>query len=704
MLAPISDGRKDKGSSFRKLKDYLLLAHDPETGDVAFRGEFILSDNLASLQTADFEMEATAAQNPRCSKPVYHYQITWCPGERPDFGQWREAAMKTLHDLGFSDHQYLVVSHNDKTHFHVHMMVNKVHPESRRAQNPKYDFFTLDKAMRELEHLQGWKESPGTYRWDPVRQCAVKNTREERLEQSRKFREPNGTTRDADPERDNQTLRDYVQGAPARELGALLRRESVEWPEVHRLLCRHGLELRKADHGGYVVHDIGTDRYVKASDGFRADFSGKAARARIESKLGAWCEPRPEDQTDAPLESYERRRRRANPEQRQEQRERREEARRNLKERFGQYRTGQRRLQMACSDSFRERRRQSLTEFRAMKGVLRGSSLPGKERQSRLSVATAEHVARMRTLREEGKRLRLAHEPVQYRQWVETLANLGDQAAYAQLRGWRYRLQRVAQQAKRDEDSTVGDFFPASDAEHSQWQTLAIERLLELQRGERITDTIRAMRWTFDQKTGHVHYRIGESTAFVDKGREIAVLTTDEAPIVLALEMAVEKYGPRISATGSEEWKRAVARAAAHNSLPVEFTDPQMNQRKHLYAMAESLRRSRANSVELGDFVTAEAVLVSMYGGMRGKDLLQSLETAAEHIAPHRERLKESLDLILTKGASGKIRFSLHFPEVARERAVAALDAAGDRVVPARPPVRRVKFKEPRERTNDLGH
>jgi hypothetical protein len=38
-----------------------------------------------------------------------------------------DAAEYTLDQLGYKDHQYVVVAHDDKKHFHIHIMLNKVH-------------------------------------------------------------------------------------------------------------------------------------------------------------------------------------------------------------------------------------------------------------------------------------------------------------------------------------------------------------------------------------------------------------------------------------------------------------------------------------------------------------------------------------------------------------------------------------------------
>ena len=64
-------------------------------------------------------MRAVGFENPRFTDPVYHDQLSWRPGERPSRAQWEEAARKTVQDLGFGEHQFLVVAYDEWEHFHV---------------------------------------------------------------------------------------------------------------------------------------------------------------------------------------------------------------------------------------------------------------------------------------------------------------------------------------------------------------------------------------------------------------------------------------------------------------------------------------------------------------------------------------------------------------------------------------------------------
>jgi hypothetical protein len=71
-------------------------------------------------------------------------------------------------------------------------------------------------------------------------------------------------------------------------------------------------------------------------------------------------------------------------------------------------------------------------------------------------------------------------------------------------------------------------------------------------------------------------YTLNGQVSVIDRGRIVTVLNHDEAAVLFGLEMAIQKYGPRISCAGSVEWKRIVIKAAAQHSIFVQFTDPEM--------------------------------------------------------------------------------------------------------------------------------
>lgn len=292
MIPKIMAPRRDGRSSFERLEEYLTVERKPgSTRETIERGPVVLSDNIFSQETAAREMRAAAAQNPLVEHPVMHFMAAWEPGERPTETEWKQSAERMIQALGFGEHQYLIAAHDDKEHFHVHVMLNRVHPETAKAHNPRLTQLTLHRLARALEHEFEWAEADGLYRWDRQRNEPVRNTKAE-LSQIRDRRERSPGKKPAqmakqDHFRDEPSLKAFATKQPAETLRKLLAR-GTDWQQVHLALARHGLTIHKAEKGGYTVGVEGTEIRVKASDVFRFAFSGKEARARTEALLGAF--------------------------------------------------------------------------------------------------------------------------------------------------------------------------------------------------------------------------------------------------------------------------------------------------------------------------------------------------------------------------------------------------------------------------------
>jgi len=149
MIAKVQPSRQH-ASSFRRLCKYLTTERDADTGE-RFREETWYCRTTLQAWTRSQYRWRDCILNPRCKDALCHYELAWPPGERPTRPQWMDCALHTLRELGYKNHQYMVVAHDDKKHFHIHIMVNKVHPETFKAQTPYRNWLTLDAAMRVLE-------------------------------------------------------------------------------------------------------------------------------------------------------------------------------------------------------------------------------------------------------------------------------------------------------------------------------------------------------------------------------------------------------------------------------------------------------------------------------------------------------------------------------------------------------------------------
>ena len=119
-----------------------------------------------------------AATGRKLEKPVCHYSLSWAKDERPDRQEMKRAAAESLKALGLERHQTLIVSHRDGQS-HVHVIANRVDPESGKAAGLSRSKLRLSKWAEDYEREQLVKdcrrvlgrfcaELEGRHRWKRV--------------------------------------------------------------------------------------------------------------------------------------------------------------------------------------------------------------------------------------------------------------------------------------------------------------------------------------------------------------------------------------------------------------------------------------------------------------------------------------------------------------------------------------------------------
>src|SRR2546428_6731600 len=155
-------GVSSSNKSFRVLARYLS---EGRTGEEQNRVAWVASRNLPTddPELAARIMRATAGQNVRVKEPVYHLALSFDPGDAVDRAAMERVADRVLETLGLQEHQVLIVAHADREHAHMHLMVNRVHPETGKVWSRWQDYRAIQRLLREEEEAAGLRRVPGRF-------------------------------------------------------------------------------------------------------------------------------------------------------------------------------------------------------------------------------------------------------------------------------------------------------------------------------------------------------------------------------------------------------------------------------------------------------------------------------------------------------------------------------------------------------------
>lgn len=498
--------------------------------------------NCLSLQTAAAEMKAVAAQNPRVKDPVYHVVLSWPRGETPTDEQAFACGQHALRAVGMQDHQYVFAVHRDTAHAHLHIAVNRVHPDTFAAVYPDRDYFRLDRAMRELELQYGWKHDAGPY-------AVFERGGQQVIDRASKAADTKEKlpSRAADMERHAgaESLFTYARGEPKVAVLKLLSGPRPGWDNLHATLARFGLALRPKGEG-LAVYDLSGEcrAPIKASD-----MHDSLSLPRLAKQLGAYEEP------SKPLllaqQRYDRFREPASdPALREQRRQERADARRGLWQRYEEYRAG---FELGCLDeaAVRQRFEDLRAASRRRRAEVRATVRDAATRKALYSVIAFEALRDRdrlrRAIRQDRQALRrnLANRRMSFREWVADQATHGDAAAINQLRGWAYAEQRERRRLAEMTNAQHVDGFRGTEAVDPVARDL----------GDGFTFVV--------LRNGAVSYRSGPGQeVFVDHGQRIEILPSALAQrhaLAAAHALALQKYGPGVETTGQPAFKAAVA-------------------------------------------------------------------------------------------------------------------------------------------------
>jgi hypothetical protein len=268
-----------KAARIGGLLDYIL---NPESKNAdekcVYAGARAFLTDTPSGQKA--EMLALSQEAVRSRDTVNHYVMSWQAGEQPSHQQIDEAVDLFLDELGLNHHQTVYGLHADTDNLHLHLVINRVHPDTLKVVKPNkgFDIEAAHKAIARIEHAQGWRREPhGRYQVLENGELGREHI-DTALDAGRKQRQPDQITRD----REQRTGEKSAQRI-AIEDGAALIKSASDWQTLHRKLAKKGMRYEKKGSGAMLfVGEVAT----KPSSVDRA-----ASLPQLQKRLGEYQAP-----------------------------------------------------------------------------------------------------------------------------------------------------------------------------------------------------------------------------------------------------------------------------------------------------------------------------------------------------------------------------------------------------------------------------
>lgn len=492
---------KHKGS-FKRLVDYLT--------DTQGKQERVGAVRISHCHNQDkvwavAEISATQAKNTRAKKDkTYHLVISFAAGEVINPSVIEAIEDRVVHSIGLSMHQRISVVHHDTDNLHIHVAINKIHPQTFNMMEPYHAYKKLAEVAQRLEGEYGLVKTNHIPRYQRAANLA----------------------QDMEKISGIESFNTWIKRHCLDELTS-----ANSWSEFHHVLSEYGIQLKQRGNG--FVFSTSGNISVKASS-----VSREFSKPKLEAHLGQFVK-RPAGEVTPKLiyQSKPKNEGRTSMDLYEQYEIEKDNNRRLISEKLAVLSEKKRKL-------FEQAKRKSWLKRAAIK-LMKSSRTSKKVMHtlvSRQYQKSAEKIKKQ--CAQERQAIISNNGNVSWPDWLQKKAELGDEAAIKVLR----------ERATRTK---------TKQAIHGNTQST---RIINQANIDSVT------------KEGTAIYKVGDSTVR-DNGKSISISKgLSQEALKEFLLLARQQYGQRLNITGSDLFKKTVARIAARNQIDVIFSDHGLEQ------------------------------------------------------------------------------------------------------------------------------
>ncbi len=536
MIAKRLPMKNVNASSFTRLAQYISSAQ----GKHERVGEIRLTNCGAdTIELAAMEIEGVQALNKRTTMDkTYHLLVSFREGDRPAPEVLRIIEDRLIAAIGYSEHQRISAIHYDTDHMHLHIAINKIHPQNFKAIEPYYDKRKLGETAEQLE----------------IEFNLARDNHIPRITQ--------GAARAQDMEKAAglESLIGWVKRGCLPEL-----LEAKSWEALHQVLADNGLQILPRGNGLVITNGtIG----AKASSIHR-----QLSKKSLEEKLGVFQVAKVKSKsqgksqgqgtggykiqpmaskidTSSLWQQYQQERQKQEPQKKGQEKSSQLEQAKARKDRL---------IKAAKAGARIKRAAIKLLEGKISKKILYHQVSQGLLKE--IKKINEAYIAECKTFAANNKTNRMI-----WHDWLKAQAKAGNTEALEVLR------HRYESQSKHG--NVVTSIVPGNDNR----------------------DTIKTVKIDTVTKRGTIHYQVADGIVRDDgKSLRMADNLSDKA-LKAVLELAVKRFGRELAVQGTEKFKSAMVNIAANSIIQVSFANPELERQRQALVDETITARHRENT------------------------------------------------------------------------------------------------------------
>jgi Relaxase/Mobilisation nuclease domain/Large polyvalent protein-associated domain 7 len=254
--------RLAKKSNFVHLVEYLLnnQGKNERVGAVRVSNCYNQDPTWAAHEITAIQSKNQRAKNDK----TYHFIISFAKNEAPSEEILKVIEDKVVNAIGFSEHQRISVVHHDTDNTHIHVAINKIHPQRLTMVEPYRAYKVMGEIATKLEMEYGLQ---------------ITNHKANKIGSE-------NLADDMEHHAGIESLLGWIKRNCKEKLEAC-----TNWVEFHKVLAEHRLQIKPIANGLVISND--NDLKVKASSVSR-DFS----KNKLEARLGPF---QPKNPDEAPV-------------------------------------------------------------------------------------------------------------------------------------------------------------------------------------------------------------------------------------------------------------------------------------------------------------------------------------------------------------------------------------------------------------------